>query len=868
MRTTRYAPLAVAVTVLAGAPGAHAAAADPIPKQLVVDLADRTGPVRHGANGALYGLSDPGVPSDNLLQPLKIRAIAGKAPGGLQHPNGDTLVVADQFVRTGGQDIHVYLQDFYPNWPYDDLGFADYLPKIERIAAQVAAHPQRDHVVYVPFNEPDWIWYGLSTADPAAYPGNRDRFLADWTTAFRTIRRIDPGARIAGPNEAFFDRRFLPDFLAYAKANAVLPDVMTWHELPTLQLERYRQDYAGYRVLERAAGVGPLPVNINEFAGRRDLSVPGHLVQWVAMFEDTKVDAGGQAYWDAAGNLSGNASQTNRPTGSWWMFKMYADLTGQTVRVTVPQLNRVDTLQGLAAVDGTTRQAHVLFGGEGGDTDVVLRGVDPAVFGTAVHLTLARTDWSGYDADAPPPAVLTERDLVPVGPDGTLTVPVRGMDPMSAYELVVSPGGHGTSLVQARPWQARYEAEQGEIVSGQVFTQGTPQNFNGYAASGTRDVGSLNRPDSSVTVTATVPATGAYDVGILYGNQSGGPAQQVLTVDGGQAQFVAYPVTLNWLYRARATATVQLTAGTHRITLATTGPIGAARGEVTLDRIDLTAVPPAPPTQRYEAERAQPTGPVEYRYDSRRQSGAGYVRLPPGSSTSFVVSVPADGYYEVATRYAIPERASGPAALLTLDGGPLDGAVLDAARALGPVWETAVDRVYLTAGVHRLGVRPTGTPAAGVEVDRMTVRPAPGAVQRIEAEAAGNTLTGGAVVQPNPFASGGASVTGVGGTGTLTVPVAAPRAGQYTLVVHYANDERSGEHTYNTNIVSRATDISVNGGPAQRVWLRNTWDWNNFWSVGIPIDLAAGQNSVTLARADGTAPVFDLVEVAPTLEDR
>src|SRR6266516_6519184 len=157
MRSIRYVPLLVATTVLAGGAPAVRAAAAPEPvsgaaaaKQLVVELADRTGPVRHGANGVLYGLSDPGVPSDNLLQPLKIRAIAGKAPDGLQHPNGDTLVVADQFVRTGGADIHIYLQDFYPNWPYDDLGFADFLPKVERIAAQVAAHPQRSHFVYVP----------------------------------------------------------------------------------------------------------------------------------------------------------------------------------------------------------------------------------------------------------------------------------------------------------------------------------------------------------------------------------------------------------------------------------------------------------------------------------------------------------------------------------------------------------------------------------------------------------------------------------------------------------------------------------------------------------------------------------------------
>jgi hypothetical protein len=156
-----------------------------------------------------------------------------------------------------------------------------------------------------------------------------------------------------------------------------------------------------------------------------------------------------------------------------------------------------------------------------------------------------------------------------------------------------------------------------------------------------------------------------------------------------------------------------------------------------------------------------------------------------------------------------------------------------------------------------------------VRLDEMTLtRSGPAAqatVRTIEAEAAGNTLAGPATVEANANASGGATVTGVGGTGTLTLNgVTARRAGQYTLVVHYANDDRVGGHAYNTNIISRATDIAVNGGAAQRVWFRNTWDWNNVWSIGIPVTLRAGANTITLSRADGLAPVFDKVEVAQT----
>ncbi|GAA2903671.1 hypothetical protein GCM10020220_111100 [Nonomuraea rubra] len=36
------------------------------------------------------------------------------------------------------------------------------------------------------------------------------------------------------------------------------------------------------------------------------MSVPGQLVQWISMFEDTKVDAD-MAYWTYAGNLDDHA---------------------------------------------------------------------------------------------------------------------------------------------------------------------------------------------------------------------------------------------------------------------------------------------------------------------------------------------------------------------------------------------------------------------------------------------------------------------------------------------------------------------------------------------------------------------------------
>jgi hypothetical protein len=834
--------LAILSTVLTLAPAGRAAAAD-VP-QAVVDLAHRTGPVQHGGNGALYGLSDPGVPSDNILRPLKISSISQKAPDGLQHPNGDALVVADGFLRSGGDYILIETQDIYANWPFEDLGIADYLAKVEVIARKVAASEHADKFVYILFNEPDWIWYGLNTSDAAKYPANRDRFLADWSAVYHKIKSIHPTARVAGPAEAYYDSRFLPDFLRYGRDNGVLPDFLLWHELPTNQLTRYRANYAAYRELERSLGIDPIPVNINEFAGRRDLSVPGHLVQWVSMFEDTKVDAGGMAYWDAAGNLAGTASQANRPTGAWWMYKMYADTTGQTVSFTPPAYNVVDSLQGLASVDDSRRQAHVLFGGGSGDADIVIRNVDPKMFGPKVRVTLSRTDWSGYDADAPPPMVLSVSDLVVR--NGTVTVPVRDRDSMSAYEIVLSPGGAGSVPPVHLPWRASYEAESATLTNATAYQQGTPENFNGYAASGGWDVGGINQPDSAVTFDVDVPATGGYKLSVLYGNQAAEPSQQVLRIDGQPPRFVEYPVTMNWQYRSRKDIEVHLAAGAHQVTLAKSDPeLGTARGEAGVDRIDLERLSPVAPAQRYEAELAQPTGDVRYAYD---QAG-GHVRARGDGVVSFVVSVPSDGFYDVTTRH--DGRGT-----LAVDDIPVT-----AVSSRG--WQSTTERIFLSAGVHRVGVTPAR--GASVRLDVLTVRAAvhgPKPVQTVEAEAPWNQLAGGARREPNAYASGGAQVVEAG---TLTLTgIRSPRGGQYVLVPRYANNDRDTGHPYNTDIISRAVDVSVNGGPAERTWLRNTWSWNNFWTVGIPITLKPGTNSITLSgAAGGVAANLDRFDIAP-----
>jgi hypothetical protein len=867
-------------------------------QELRVDLGERTGEFRGAASGVLYGLSDDGVPSDNTLEPLRMTTVNQKPPAGAQHPNGDALVVADSFFRTGGEYIQINVQDMYAQWTYEDLGFDDYMEKLAWVVDQVSNSPYADQIVYVPFNEPDFIWYETGSGDPAVYEQEMGRFLDHWKTAVEYIREHHEGARVMGMNDATFRARNAGDFLTFARDNDVLPDFVSWHQLPSNSLDPsssnyFRNTYEVYRALEQERGIDPIPININEYAGNRDLTVPGQLVQWVAMFEEAKVDAGGKAYWTAAGGLAGDVVQTNKPGAGWWFYKMYADMAdGETVEVTRPDTTSLDALDAIAAIDDQRRQARVVAGGTADDFDVVLDNIDADIFGESVHVALSATTWSGQNSDAPPPVVLLDEDVVVE--DGSITVPVRGLgvhgdagrniDLMAAYEIVVSPGGNGTRQSVELPWQASYEAEDANITSGEVYTHGTPQDWNAGAASGNQDVGSLNQDDSAVSFDVDVPEAGEYLLGIMYGNQTGEPSQQVLTVNGEQEQFVDYEATMNWQWRTRKDVTVQLQEGTNQIRLATSHPeLGRAVGEATLDRIDLELITgDEPVTRRYEAENSQTSGSVAFQYDQPEQSGAGYIELKRGGEAMFSVYAEEDGYYDIDFRHNSPGRPGSDVAQIGLDRRPVDGATLRAARG-GDFWGVDSHRLFLSAGVNRVTVEPSANTPVRLDVLAVT-RAVDGAqpVQSIEAEEA--ALSGSAVIEGHSHASGGQYVgwVGQGPENRVTLEVEAAEAGEHMLVVHYANDERDEGHAYNVDIISRPIDVSVNGADPTRYWFKNTWSWGNWWARGVPVMLEAGANEIALyndpansATAEGCpepcmpvldsewAPNLDKFEIAP-----
>ncbi|GAA2399213.1 hypothetical protein Cme02nite_08060 [Catellatospora methionotrophica] len=117
-----------------------------------------------------------------------------------------------------------------------------------------------------------------------------------------------------------------------------------------------------------------------------------------------------------------------------------------------------------------------------------------------------------------------------------------------------------------------------------------------------------------------------------------------------------------------------------------------------------------------------------------------------------------------------------------------------------------------------------------------------------EAEASGNTLTGGAVVASCGTCSGGSKVGYLGNGGSMAFTnVAGGTGGSRTVTIYYLSAE--------------ARTAVVNG---QSVNLPSTGSWTTVGSSTVTLNLAAGSNSITIANPGGWAPDIDRITVSGT----
>jgi len=309
------------------------------PTVLTVDVSKPVKPVDHAASGALYGIGDAGWPPDEWIAPIRPRMFTQPPPGATQLPNqepapvGDTLKVWRTAARSGAT-VTVRLPDIFPTFPYQWQGDDFWYAQVENMVRAKLASGATNIYGYEIWNEPQWTWN----------PSWGDYFVM-WQRTYQLIRSLDPGTPIIGPS---YDRDYqngLRRFMTFAVASGTVPDIVSWHELGPVEGLNVGGRVAFYRALEQELGVSPRRISINEYGSPRDAGVPGWLARFVSRMERAKVDTANLAFWHKPGRLSdllvpvgggsGPAFQPE-PTGNYWLFEWYGDMTGQMVEATGP----------------------------------------------------------------------------------------------------------------------------------------------------------------------------------------------------------------------------------------------------------------------------------------------------------------------------------------------------------------------------------------------------------------------------------------------------------------------------------------------------------------------------------------------------
>ncbi len=861
--------------------------------------------VLHGSTGFLYGVSEIGVPSADMIKAIQPKILVQKAADGQQHPSGDGYRLTSYLKECGVENIQIYLQDFYLEWPYESLGIDDYNTKVDAIVRKMTAGKTDEEIAgysFVLFNEPDGIWY----QGVASNQQTQQKFFNDWLRIYNTVKDINPNIKVAGPNFASYGSNVYKNFFAFCQENRCWPEYITWHELNKGSLTGFQgrcHEVKGFVEKYYAnSGIEPI-IFINETINFDDLANPGALVNWLAIFDEEDVYAS-LPYWGLAHSMNELAADANKPNGAWWVYKWYAQMTGKKTPLTLENIDAPSAygrLYGFTSVDDEAGIVYSLFGGQEGKQTVSIENMKSTkTFAGAdkAHVKLYSTKYTGHHGFADDIPVEFEGNIAFSGNDLVFTVPDAQL--MDAYYAVITPATGetaGTISEYEKNWQATYEAEDATLI-GKAFTA-KKTGGGDLARSNRAEVGGLDTPNDGVEFTVNVPNDGRYRLDVYYSSQapqvnaqtlefvsSGGQNRAIgalmsheLTVDNGQPQEIIYDSTVKWGYYNYKTVYVELAKGSHKIKLMHKGEDQTVK-EVnsrlcaTLDKIDLAYAPEEPAVISVEPEELAGSQTGFALSTEGSYSGAGAAK---GSGMfDFYVCAPRDGYYK------LEAAGSGNAALLKSRVNYAKDARAESELSMD--WMELFDvtmgnkdagKVYLTAGMNHLGIRGNNlvldllvfTEEAKLTAERSVTVEAEDCTLfgsgKFEDAAPYHYLPGSKPVPQviaNAYASGGNTVEGFrgGSDNRLTFKINAAEAGDYKLSVTYANDEpapvmktQSGAnyvHPYNTDLVERYMQICVNKGTPQTVYFKNTFCWDTFRNMVIDVKLRQGENTITVTN--------------------
>lgn len=245
----------------------------------------------------------------------------------------------------------------------------------------------------------------------------------------------------------------------------------------------------------------------------------------------------------------------------------------------------------------------------------------------------------------------------------------------------------------------------------------------------------------------------------------------------------------------------------------------------------------------YEAEKADLSGGANVKTDHDDYSGSGYIDgMKAGSSVTFTVEAFETGDYGVRLRYA-----NGSGADMTINvyvNGLLAKTATLSQTINWDTWDVHLDSLSLTAGENTITYRIEGTNTAiGVLLDKISMS------RMYEAENA--TLFGQMKTANNHTGYSGTSfAAGFENDGDgVTFTVNAPVAGEYSLIIGYANGNDSGR---------KEASVYVNGTDVFQVGVAAMGSWDLWSEAQVTVNLEAGANTLTLQKDSNDGGHFNL----------
>ena len=852
------------------------------------------GEILHGTAGFLYGISNEDVPTTNTLVPLKPKILVTKGAVGTEHPYGDSLDVAKTFLESGGWQIQMYVSNYYGVFGVTATPqeFAqvlkDYIcPAVvawkkawkeehgtpDKPKDNIGASIDIDEaIVYVPINEGT-----PAKLDDGDY---NDDFNQSWDIYWDAIKAVDPEASFVGPNSCSYGVQFnynhwwtnkqatinkdgqeisvsdgMLDYFQHCADTNRLPDVVSWHELETEDLDGihyhmedfkniwyYGVDWEKYFEITGATEIPKLPqVCINEYLDIWSSGVPGKMVNWMARLEDEGM-TGTLAYYHQANNLDDLTAGANEGNAAWWVFQWYGNMAGTLQEVETD--THYSELYGLATMDEEKDLATAIFGGYTGTIKVDLENVtsrDAFKGAEWVNVTVEEASYLGFHGAVEETPVIV-KGIYPVNADGSVTVTIDNAQAPNAYKVTVQQASEESlaeaGLILTRSNGTVYEAEAATLGGGASVYSGSRSPI--YYFSGDKVVAMPT--NGTLTYTIDVPADGLYRLDFVYGNGQGSNRlnrfthnpqniTQSISLDGATAENVIMENTLYEDMAGLKTRYYNLTAGTHTIVVKTVSTVDANKVCHDFLRVSYEGVynqaRPAFNTV-YEAELADfnklitisgyPSATAAKGSSISGYSGGGYVTgltnsVTSGAGVRFTVVVEDSGLYNLSLHYQ--STASGNANIYVGNTATtLDNKVQSVSVGASSAWTDATATVYLQKGINVVDIDAT----ADIALDYLRVRAldAQDYSTTIEAEnAIPAAMTDKIEVAESTGASNGKYVVGMEGAyedaDYLEFTYNAPAAGEYEMQIFHSNNDMSDGHYQSFKIMDKYAIVEVNG---------------------------------------------------------